>query len=55
MTNSLSNLVDNLVERIDTNKCKYRRNDKKCETCGIKYKECEYCLENIKFEDDLIE
>ena len=28
MTNSLSNLVDDLVERINTNKCKYRRNDK---------------------------
>ena len=28
---------------------------KKCETCGIKYKFCDYFLENTNFKDNLIE
>ena len=36
MASSLSNLVDNLSEGIDRIKCKYRHDDKKCETWGIK-------------------
>ena len=28
---------------------------KKCETCGIKYKNCECCLEYTSVKDDLIE
>ena len=38
MANSLSNLVNNLSEGIHRIKCKSRHNDKKCETCRIKYK-----------------
>ena len=38
MASSLSNLVNNLSEGINRTKCKYGRDDKKCETCGIKYK-----------------
>ena len=40
MANSLPNFVDNLSEGIHTMKCKYRHNDKKCETCGISYGVC---------------
>ena len=28
---------------------------KKCETCGIKYKDCNCCLEYINVKDDLLE
>ena len=38
MASSLSNLVNNLSEGIHRIKCKYGHDDKKCETCGIKYK-----------------
>ena len=41
MTSSLSNLVSNLSEGIHKIKCKYRHNDKKCETCQIKCKHCD--------------
>ena len=34
MTSSLSNLVNNLSKGIHKIKCKYRHNDKKCQTCG---------------------
>ena len=33
MASSLSNLVNNLSEGIQTIKCKYEHDDKKCETC----------------------
>ena len=36
MASSLSNLVNNLSERIHKIKCKFGHNDKKCENCGIK-------------------
>ena len=36
MASSLSNLVNNLAEGIHKVKCKYKHNDKKYETCGIK-------------------
>ena len=55
MTISLSNLVNNLSERIHKIKCKYGHNDKKCETCGIKYKYCDCFIEYINFTDHLIE
>ena len=45
MASSLSNLVNNLAERIQKNKCKYGHDNKKRETCKIKYKDCECCLE----------
>ena len=40
MASSLSNLVNNLAERIHKTKRKYEHDDKKCETFGIKYKDC---------------
>ena len=55
MTTSLPNLVNNLSEGIHRIKCKYRRNDKKCEICGIKYKNCDCFLEYTNFKDNLIE
>ena len=36
-------------------KCKYGHDDKKCETCRIKYKYCNCFLEYTNFKDDLIE
>ena len=36
-------------------KCKYKHDDKKRETCGIKYKYCDYFHEYTNFKDDLIE
>ena len=36
-------------------KYKYGHNDKKCETCGIKYKYCNGFLEYINVKDNLIE
>ena len=38
MASHLSDLVNNLSEGIHRIKCRYEHNDKKCETCGIKYK-----------------
>ena len=38
MAISLLNHVNILFERIDRIKCKLGHVDKKCETCGIKYK-----------------
>ena len=55
MANLLSNLVNNLSEGIHRIKCKLGHDDKKCETCTIKYKYCDYFLEYIYFKDDLIE
>ena len=54
MASSLSNLVDNLAEVIRKVKFKYGHNNKKCETCGIKYKDCECCLEYTNVKDDLM-
>ena len=55
MASSLSNLVNNPCERIHRIKCKCRLDDKKCETCGFKYKYCVCFLEYTDFKDDLIE
>ena len=55
MVSSLSNLVNNLSERFHRIKCKLEHDDKKCETCGIKYKYCNCFLEYTNFQDDLIE
>ena len=57
MASSLSNLVNNLSDGTHRIKCKFGQNDKKCETCRIKYK-YEYCdcfLEYRNFKDDLIQ
>ena len=55
MAGSLSNLVDNLVKGIHKIQCKYGQVDIKCETCGIKYKNCPGFLENTNVKDNLIE
>ena len=48
MASTLSNLVNNLSEGIHTIKCKSGHDDKKWETCGIKYKHCDCFLETYK-------
>ena len=53
MASYLSNLVNNLSEEIM--KCQFGHDDKKCETCGIKYKYCDRFLEYANFRDDLID
>ena len=55
MAISLSNLANKLAKGIQKIKCKYGHDDKIWETCGIKYKDCECCLEYVKVKDDLIE
>ena len=55
MASSLSNFASNLSEGIHRIKCKFRHDDKKCETCGIKSKDCNCFLECINFKDDVIE
>ena len=55
MASSLSNLANNISERIHRIKCKFGRNDKKCETCAIKYKYYNYFLKYKNFKDNLIE
>ena len=55
MASLLSNLVNNLTEGIHKIKCKCRHDDKKCETCGIKYRDYDYCLEHMNFKDNIIE
>ena len=55
MASSLSNFVNNIFEGINRIKCKFGHDDKKCETCGIKYKYCDCFLEYTNFKDSLIE
>ena len=45
MESSLSNLINNLAEGIHQIKWKYGHDNKKSETCEIKYKYCECCLD----------
>ena len=52
MVSSLSNLVNIFSEGINRIKCKFGHNDKKCETCGIKYKYCDCFLEHKNFKYD---
>ena len=49
---SLSNVVDSLAKGIHKIKCKNSHNNKKCVTCGIKCKYCEWRLEcrNVKID-----
>ena len=49
MASSLSNFVNYLAEGIHKIKYKYVHYDKKCETCRIKYKYCDYSLEYTNF------
>ena len=55
MASSLSKLVNNLSKGLHGVKCKLEHDDKKCETCGIKYRHCEYFFEYTNFKDDLTE
>ena len=55
MVSSLSNLAKNLSEGIHTIKCKYGHDDKKYETCVIKYKYFDCFPEYGNFKDGLIE
>ena len=55
MASSLSNLVNNLSKGIHRIKYKFGHDDKKCATCGIKYKYCNCFLGRAIFKDDLIE
>ena len=55
MASSLSNLIYNLAEGVYKIKCKYKHNDKKSETCGIKYKDCKCFLEYTNLKGNLIE
>ena len=55
MVSLLLNLVNIVAEGIREIKCKYGHDNKKSETCGIKYKDCEYCLEYTDVKDDFIE
>ena len=51
MASSLSSLVNNFSEGVRKIKCKYGRDDKKCQTS------CKYCncfLEYANFKDNLI-
>ena len=54
MANVLSNIANNFSEGIHRIKSKFRHNDKKCETYGIKCKYCDCFLEYKNFKDDLI-
>ena len=54
MASSWSDLFNNLSDGVHKIKCKYGHNDKKCETCGIKYKHCDCFREYENFKDDLI-
>ena len=41
MTRSFQNFVKNFAVEIHNIKCKNEHNNKKCETCENKYKDCE--------------
>ena len=55
MASSLSNLVNNLSDRLHRTKCKLEHDDKNCEECRIKYKYCHCFLEYTNLKDDVIE
>ena len=54
MASLFSNLVNNLADGTHKIKFKFVHDDKKCETCGIIYKDCDCFLEYKNFKDDLI-
>ena len=55
MASSLLNLVNNLSKGIHKINCKFKHDDKKCETCGIKYRYCDCFVQYTNFKDNLIE
>ena len=54
MTSSLSNFVNNFIEGIHKIKCKYEHDNRKCDTCGIKCKNCECFLEYTNCKYNLV-
>ena len=48
-------MLSNLSQGLHRIKCKLEHGDKKCETCGIKYKYCDCFLKHKNFKDDLKE
>ena len=54
MANSLSNLFNNLAERMHKIKIKYGNDDKKCKTDVIKSKNSNCFLEYTNFKDNSI-
>ena len=54
MASLLSYLVNNLAAEVHEMKCEYGHDNKKYKTSGIKYKDCEQCLEYTNVKDDLI-
>ena len=55
MASSLSNLVNNIFERIHKIECKYGHNERKYEARGITTEACNCFLEYKNFKDNLIE
>ena len=55
MTNSLSNFINKPSEGIHRIKCKSGHDEKKFQTCRIKYKYCSCFFEYTNFKDDLLE
>ena len=51
----LSNLANNLAQRIHKIEYKHGNVNEKYEPCGIKYKYCNCCFERTNFKEDLIE
>ena len=51
---SLSNLANNIAEGIHKIRYKYGNDNKKYKTCGIRYKNCECCLEYTNVKDVLV-
>ena len=55
MASSLSSRLNDLTEGIHEIKSKYKHNDQKCKTFGIKYKDWDCFLEYTNIKGDLIE
>ena len=55
MASSLSNIVNSLAKKLIKLNVNTDVMIKKYETCGIKYKDCECCLECTTLIDDLME
>ena len=48
IASSLSNVLNNLSERLYRIECKLRHDNEKRETCGIKYKYCDCYIQTLK-------
>ena len=55
MASSLSNFVNNLAKGINKIKWKYGHDDKQCDTCRIKDKDCELNIEKKQLNIENIE